>query len=251
MQAPLNTLQRIEEAALNAWPALSTLLYDGWVMRLANGYTKRANSVTPLYAGAINLEEKIDHCEAFYQRQNLQPIFRLPTFLDIQNLDHQLAEKNYQLIDKTQVQILDLKNETYNFSPAAVVLEGEAGIRSWLNTFHRLNKQRKDDQTHEKMLNKITGRVGTMTITIGDDIVACGLGVVEGPYLGLFDIVTDKGQRRKGYAAMLTHSMLSWGQGFGAQTAYLQVMENNEPARRLYAAIGFQEGYRYWYRLAP
>ena len=30
----------IEELSLNHWQPLSTLLYDGWVLRFADGYTK-------------------------------------------------------------------------------------------------------------------------------------------------------------------------------------------------------------------
>ncbi|MDB5085123.1 MAG: family N-acetyltransferase, partial [Bacilli bacterium] len=35
----------IEELTLNNWQPLQTMLYDGWLLRFAGGYTKRANSV--------------------------------------------------------------------------------------------------------------------------------------------------------------------------------------------------------------
>jgi RimJ/RimL family protein N-acetyltransferase len=37
----------------------------------------------------------------------------------------------------------------------------------------------------------------------------------------------------------------------GAHTVYLQVVEANSAARRLYDGLGFAAAYRYWYRMAP
>ena len=243
-----NSAQRIEEASLNAWPALSTLLYDGWLLRFANGYTKRANSVSPLFPSHLAVEEKIDFCESIYNHQQLPSIFRLTSINDLTMLDEQLEARDYKLVDRTQVQTLDLAEVTFTTSPYRSILSGHEGLRAWLDAFHALNPGRMDDQTHEKMLQNIVSPTGAMVLTVQNEVVACGLGVVEGQYLGIFDIVTAKEHRRKGYAAALTQSLLTWGSSLGARTAYLQVMESNTAANRLYSSLGFQECYHYWYR---
>jgi hypothetical protein len=63
--------KRIEEASLNAWPALQHLLFDGWTMRFSKGFTKRANSVNPLFVSHLNTPEKVDRCERLYVERKL------------------------------------------------------------------------------------------------------------------------------------------------------------------------------------
>ena len=81
--------------------------------------------------------------------------------------------------------------------------------------------------------------------------MACGLGVLEHETFGLFDIVTDPAQRRNGHGTQLVVSMLDWGKLHGAQHAYLQVIGTNLAAQQLYAKLGFQASYQYWYRAQP
>ena len=71
-------LLKIEEAALNAWPAPLQMLYDGWVLRFTGGHSKRVNSVNPLYASRLPLDEKIKTCERVYARLGLPCLFRVP-----------------------------------------------------------------------------------------------------------------------------------------------------------------------------
>ena len=75
---------RLEEMALNAWPALHThtTLLDGWLLRSANGYTKRSNSVSVIYQGNMHsLDAKIRWSEEYYARLGQNPIFKITPFV--------------------------------------------------------------------------------------------------------------------------------------------------------------------------
>ncbi len=54
--------------------------------------------------------------------------------------------------------------------------------------------------------------------------VAAGLGVLDGPWLGLFEVVVHPDRRRRGHGRDLTRSLLEWGQSQGAVGAFLQVV---------------------------
>ena len=60
-------IRRHEEFGLSAFPALSTVYDDGWVLRFAESYTRRSNSVNPVYPSADNLDAKIERCAAVYR----------------------------------------------------------------------------------------------------------------------------------------------------------------------------------------
>ncbi|MEA3309760.1 MAG: hypothetical protein U9Q70_09655 [Chloroflexota bacterium] len=81
--------RRIEEVSLNSWPALQQILFDGWVLRFSEGYTKRANSVNPLFASSLDVEVKIDTCERLYAERGLPTVFRLTPFSSPAGLVHQ------------------------------------------------------------------------------------------------------------------------------------------------------------------
>ena len=243
-------LHTIEELSLNAWPALQTVLHDGWVLRFAAGYTRRANSVNPLYAAHTDLacDAKVAACEQFYRHKGLNVVFKLTAASYPDGLDRFLAARGYVAEAQTSVQLLDLRAATVNASSAVVI--SETLTDGWFDTFCQMSGLAAARRpTARQMLATIVPRVGFASVYHQATPVACGLAVAERGYVGLYDIVTDSRYRRQGYGEQLVLGLLHWGAAQGATTAYLQVMTNNPPALALYAKLGFRELYQYWYRV--
>ena len=80
-------IQKIEELSLNALPAMQTQIYDGWVIRFADGYTKRANSISPIYTSNENVKKKISNCEQLYFARNDKAVYKVTPQANPINLD--------------------------------------------------------------------------------------------------------------------------------------------------------------------
>jgi N-acetylglutamate synthase len=74
--------KRVEEACLNGGPALREVVFDGWLIRLADGHTRRTNSVNLLSRRALPLDHEIRYCETLYAAQGQQAIFCIPKHAD-------------------------------------------------------------------------------------------------------------------------------------------------------------------------
>jgi ribosomal protein S18 acetylase RimI-like enzyme len=241
-------IRLIEELSINAWPAAQTLLYDGWVLRFANGYTRRANSINPLYPSKLGIGEKIRACEALYRDKNLPVIFKMTAASEPGELDDLLAGLGYQHEALTCVQVLDL--DGWDGQAAASAEFSAVETAEWQAAFARMSGIKDSNQAaHQQILQAIHPQKCFAAVRAGNRVVSCGLGVLQAGYFGLYDIVTDASLRRQGYGETLVRNLLAWAKGQGARAAYLQVMLNNPPALRLYEKVGFREEYRYWYRV--
>jgi ribosomal protein S18 acetylase RimI-like enzyme len=245
-------LRRYEEAGFNAWPALQTILLDGWVVRIAGGYTKRANSANPTYPNVDgDLLSKVERCEALYRERGLPPIFRLTSFGCPPGLDALLAGRGYRMIDPTLVMTRSLAESLPNAPVGRELID--LPLEPWLDGYVAASGAPLAQRaTHAAMLRLIGpgARFAALTVSGSPAPVAFGLAVVEGNLVGLFDIVTDRAHRQRGHGRSLVTGVLGWAAERGATTAYLQVTVANDPACQLYRALGFSEAYRYWYRVA-
>lgn len=244
-------IRDIEELSLNAWPSLQTTYYDGWILRFANGYTRRANSINPLYPSTVALAEKVACCEELYAARHLATIFKICPSVMPPDLDTRLEAAGYAQNALTSVQTVSLTDA--NLSTLHTGFQSQLLWHltdGWVDDFCRLSKvEAKHRATMTLMLRAISGLSCYAMLKEGTNTVAVGLAVVERKHVGLFDIVTAETYRRRGYARQLILDLLLWAKQQEATTAYLQVMFNNTPALRLYEGIGFREIYQYWYRV--
>jgi len=238
----------IEELSLNHWPSLSMLFYDGWVLRFADGYTKRANSVNPIYDSTLDVKVKIKECENIYSANRLPTVFKITPFVHPAHLDKTLEDLGYTLIDTTSVQILHLDRASEPLLTSAVIHEDITP--AWVEDYCRLsNTDAKNRNVMARMLSNIRTKMGFISLYCDGQVVACGRGVVEREYIGVYDIVTDEHFRNRGFGEQMVLNLLKWGKENGAKYSYLAVVANNQPALRLYSKIGYEEIYRYWYRV--
>lgn len=238
----------LEELALTAWPALQQWLYDGWVVRFADGHTRRANSVNPLYPARQDPVAKIVQCEQWYAARHLPTVFRLNRHTAPANLDRLLDARGYRLVDPSLTLHRRLDARTM---PGIQVgsLHSEA-LLDWLAHYCQLSGKALDQQqTHAAILQALPAPRIFATLWDGGQVVACAIGVVYAQALSIVDVVTAPQQRRNGYATGLLSQIVGWAQRMGASDAALQVQGDNVGARALYARLGFQEIYRYWYRV--
>lgn len=239
----------IEEYSLNAWPALQTLVYDGWLLRFADGYTKRSNSVNAIYSrDEDHLERKIGKCEELYAKPGLPTVFKITPF-GPPSLDQALEARGYTLVDPSCNMLL----EDLDASAKPLLTDVEvfaSPTPAWLETLAKLNPKLSEHQLNvtSKMFSGSLLQTGCFTLYEGAFPVACGIGVIEDRMVGLFDIVTSEQHRNRGYGEQLIRNILKWAKDNGATQSYLQVLQHHPPAHRLYEKLGYRQIYSYWYR---
>jgi len=240
----------LEELSLSAWPALQTRVYDGWILRFAEGYTRRSNSVNPLYASTVGLEEKTSVCEAMYAEQGLPTIFKMLDCEAHNGIDAALASKGYEREAETSLRSMDLSRIE---GGAGKWGEAEVDVRSafdeaWIRGFCACSGKEADMDIVRKILMNVLPRKIVVSAAIEGRVVGCGYGAVDQGWVGIFDIVVAEDMRGRGFGEGMMRAIFEGARDSGAERAYLQVLVGNASAEKLYDKLGFREVYRYWYR---
>jgi len=238
-----------QEISTNAWPAMNLSFLNGWIVRLGDGYTRRANSVLPLRYSGKNIDEDIKVIEELYKKNNLPSVFQIPDYCEPNDLKKILLKLNYQEIDESILMALEISklkeipiNDSFSFTLEINFSE------KFFSNFGRLTNR--PSSLVLKNLNIIKRILFNKAFAIAyreDEIVGLCLGVLEREYIGIYDMIVSSNYRRQGIGQALLNKLILWGKNNGAKTIYLQVQGDNSGAIALYKKIGLTDRYHYRY----
>lgn len=241
---------RIEIASLAASQPREQTIYDGWLLRYANGKAKRARSVNLVAAGERPLEEKLAYCAAFYRRHGVPLVLRMTPFSRPVGVDAALAGLGYVAAEDTRVMVAPVQPGARPASGPAIEAADRAAFGAVFADLHRLDPARAAVERQRFAHSVVDG----IYLVVRDDDrqpIACGSAVVDADLVGIFGMVTTSSHRGRGLATRIVDELLRRAAARGCTTAYLQVEAGNAPARRAYSKFGFRDGYAYWYRRPP
>ena len=262
-------IKYMEEISLNAWPSYRIELYDGWLLRYSHNYTYRTNSVEQIGESTIPVNEKISYCEDVYRALHCPTNFKIHPLLD-PSFDAMLQERGYQIRHTTEVMTakiasLDLmrsEDSEYLFEnrlhlPTLVHYDNDITVElkafvtdEWLKGLFSLNGT--SDPTLRRIVPKMYAAIPKRTIVASIEldgrIVATGLAICDREWAGIYAIYVTPSCWKRGYARAVCSTLLREAAELGAVKAYLQVVQGNTRAKRLYQSMGFEDFYTYWFR---
>jgi GNAT superfamily N-acetyltransferase len=241
-----------------AWPAEEQQALGPWKLRATRGVTHRANSV--LTAGhdprgstttpVLGIDALMREAEAFYAERGLPVIFRLSPVTVPGYLDSMLDRRGYVIEMPTEAMAAETDTlaqltPSPTTPPVRAAPEPDA---DWFDCAfgdeapaYRL--------VHEAVVHRISRPRLFVAVVLDGRTAACGLGVSDGGWTGIYSMATRPEHRGRGLATAVLHRLAAWAGERGDGRLYLLVQSDNVSAKQLYARCGFAAAYPHHYRV--
>jgi ribosomal protein S18 acetylase RimI-like enzyme len=247
-------LSRVEDASINASAPPQQRWLDGWILRFSPGKAKRARCINAVAAGRLPLQRRLQLAAEVFREAGLPMVVRITRFSQPASLDADLAACGYARLDDTRVMVCQaLPTASGRPLPPGTrwVHFDAAGYADAVGALRGSPAEQCLAHAQRLASSPVPYR-GHAIVRDGDgQVLACGQYAREAELFGLYDVHTLDSARGQGLARLLCERLLSLAATEGGKTAYLQVESDNLQARRLYASLGFADGYAYHYRQAP
>ena len=218
----------IELASSELWSGPEHLQTTRWLLRAADGYTRRANSMVPCappWESTVwnenSLDDDIAEADRFYQSRSLPTIISLPLPL-FDGLASSLYERGWKVI--TENTFSEIQSAT---TPSA----------RWITAHGReLGSQ------GEQVL--LSGNPLFLSYSKSEEVVGIARVGFAQSWSALGAVRVNSDFRRQGIARALAECAINSANERGYPFMFLQVDCDNHPAIELYKSLGFTEHHR-------
>ncbi|MEU1408410.1 GNAT family N-acetyltransferase [Streptomyces sp. NPDC005728] len=248
-RGPAASYQELARVASRAWRPVESERLGEWELRAAGGFTRRANSVLPLGDPGLPLDTALEAVRRWYGERGLPAYVQTATGAEgTQELLCAELERHGWVREVTaELWIGALAPIADRAEGAGVVLSREAD-EAWLARYQRKGMS-------EVALRVLSGGPSVWFATVpgaaGEPPAAIGRCVVDGRWAGFAAVEVDPARRRQGLATEVMAALARRALDEGASAAWLQVEDDNEAARALYADLGMAPHHAYHHYRAP
>lgn len=249
-------LRRIEEANFNGFPSEIVHLDGTWVTRLAPGNpARRVNSLNVFDPGDdADIDRRLDYARSLFQREGV-PFHLRSTPLTPPPLTKYCDERGWPREGETLVLVRSTDGVASSSEETGGISIQAEPLGNWLAAFAEIGGTRPQAVTPEAVdrLGRALSRVAGVVVAFvardeGGKPVGTAIATVDRDLAGIYDVAVAPLARKRGLGARLVHACLDAGTRRDCRYSWLQVTVENEPARHLYARLGFREFYSYHYR---
>ncbi|MBB6076714.1 ribosomal protein S18 acetylase RimI-like enzyme [Streptomyces paradoxus] len=249
-RGPAASYEELARVAARAWRPVESERLGGWELRAASGFTRRANSVLPLGAPDLPLDEALDAVRRWYGERGLPAYVQTATGAEgtQELLCAELERRGWVREVTAELWIGPLAPIADRGDPAGVALSREAG-EGWLARYQRKG-------VSEVALRVLRSGPSVWFATVpgaaeGAPPAAIGRCVVDGRWAGFAAVEVDPALRRQGLGTAVMAALARQALDEGASAAWLQVEADNAGARALYAGMGFTAHHAYHHYRSP
>ncbi|CAL9298084.1 Mycothiol acetyltransferase [Streptomyces sp. enrichment culture] len=249
-RGPAASYEELARVAARAWRPVESERLGDWELRAASGFTRRANSVLPLGAPGVPLDDALDAVRRWYGERGLPAYVQTATGAESTQelLCAELDERGWVREVTAELWVGALAPVADRGDPAVVELSREAG-EGWLARYQRKG-------VSEVALRVLGSGPSVWFATVpgaaeGAPPAAIGRCVVDGRWAGFAAVEVDPELRRQGLGTAVMAALARQALDEGASAAWLQVEADNAEARALYAGMGFAAHHAYHHYRAP
>jgi GNAT superfamily N-acetyltransferase len=248
----------LERIAADHWRALDLGRLGGWLLRAAEGFSGRANSVLPLGDPGVPPSRAVEAVQRWYAARGLPALACIATAVDdtpgtATGLPLPAASvfgaAGWQLLPGCGVRVLTaatapIRRAARPVPPGMDLDLAPVPDQQWLARYAVARGPL--PPVAERLLRNSPAQVFASVRDAGRT-VAVARGSFAHGWLGVSAVTVAESHRRRGLASVLLSALAGWAARAGAASALLQVADGNTAAAELYRGHGFTVHHRYDY----